>query len=81
MSRVLNAIEMGFVRIVEMYPNEYILVKIIEIDHEKGRETGIAIYTASTWQELSEYAKKEGIINDTIILQGEKLMPVMGNLL
>ena len=72
---------MGFVRIIELYPNDYILVKIIEIDHEKGRETGIAIYTASTWQELSDYAKEEGIINDTIILQGENLIPVMGNLL
>jgi hypothetical protein len=32
---------MGFVRIEEMYPNEYILVRITEIDHDKGRETAM----------------------------------------
>jgi len=81
MSKINNAKEMGFVRIEEEYPDEYILVTIIEIDHEKGREVGIAIYTAKTWEELSDYAKKEGILNDTIILQGVNLMPVLGNLL
>ena len=81
MSRVINATAMGFVRIVEMYPDEYILVKIIEIDYSKGREIGIAIYTASTWQELSDYAKKEGIINETTVLQGENLTPIIGGLI
>jgi len=81
MSRIVNAVEMGFVRIVEMYPDDYILVKIVEINHEKGREIGVAIYTAKTWDELSAYAVKEGILNETIILQGENLIPVLGNLI
>ena len=81
MSKIINAVEMGFVRIVEMYPNDYILVRIIEIDYDKGREVGIAIYTASSWEELYSYAKKEGIVGETIVLQGENLVPVLGGIL
>ena len=81
MSRVINAVAMGFVSIAEEYPNEYILVRIVEINHEKGVEKGIAIYTASSRDELVSYAKKEGIIGETIILQGENLIPVLGGLL
>jgi len=81
MSKIENAKEMIFVRIVEEYPDEYILVKIIEIDHEKGRKIGLAIYTASSWEELHTYAEKEGITQDTIILTGLNLMPVLGGLL
>ena len=81
MSKINNAVEMGFIRIVEMYPNDYILVRIIEMDHENGREIGIALYTASSWEELCVYAKNEGIINETIVLQGENLVPVLGGIL
>jgi len=81
MSKVMDATEMGFIRIAEMFPDEYILVRIIEINHEKGKETGIAIYTAKSRDELVAYAKKEGIICNTIILQGENLVPVLGGLL
>jgi hypothetical protein len=81
MSKVMNATEMGFIRIAEMFPDEYILVKIIEIDHKKGKETGIAIYTAESRDELVAYAKKERSLGNTIILQGENLVPVLGGLL
>jgi len=81
MSKVINATVMGFVAIAEMYPNEYILVKIVEINHENGKETGIAIYTAKTREELVAYAKTENILGNTVILQGENLVPVLGGLL
>ena len=81
MSRIVNATAMGFVRIVEMYPDVYILVRIIEIDHDKGKEVGVAIYTASSREELDAYAKSEGIVNETIVLQGENLTPVLGGIL
>jgi len=81
MSRVMDASAMGFVRIAEEYPDEYILVRIIEINHEKGKMIGIALYTAKTRSELVAYAKKEGIIKETVILQGENLIPVLGGLL
>jgi len=81
MSEVVNATVMGFVSIVEAYPDEYILVRIVEIDHNNGRATGIAIYTASSYDELTAYAKNEGIINETIILSGENLTPVLGGLI
>jgi len=81
MSRVMNAIEMGFVRIAETYPDEYILVRIIEINHEKGRMIGIALCTAKARAELVAYAKKEGIFDETVILQGENLIPILGGLL
>ncbi|MDR2591035.1 MAG: hypothetical protein LBC71_08645 [Oscillospiraceae bacterium] len=81
MSKVMNGVAMGFVRIVEMYPNEYILVRVLEVDYSKGREIGIAIYTASSREELDIYAKNEGLINETTVLQGENLTPVIGGLL
>ena len=43
MRKIEDATIMGFVRIEEMYPDEYILVKIVEIDHSKGRLTGVAL--------------------------------------
>jgi len=42
----------------------------------------LAIYTSASRDELVAYAKKkEGIIGETIILQGENLIPVLGGLL
>ena len=78
MSKVMNTTVMGFVRIAETYPDEYILVRIVEIDHDKGRETGIAIYTAAAREDLTAYAKEKSIDGETIILQGENLTPVLG---
>ena len=81
MPKVANATIMGFVRIAETYPDEYILVRIVEIDHDKGRETGIAICTAASREELTAYVKNESINGETIILQGENLTPVLGGVL
>ena len=81
MSKILNAAVMGFIKIVESYPDEYILVKTIEINHNNGNAVGIAIYTASSREELTAYAKKEGIISETVILQGENLAPIVGGLI
>ena len=77
----MDATAMGFIRIVEAYPDLYILVKIIEIDHDNGKAVGIALFTAASHEELSAYAKNKGIINETIILQGENLVPMIGGLL
>jgi len=80
-SKVINAAAMGFISIAEAYPDLYILVRIIEINHDNGKAVGIALYTASSHEELSAFAKEEGIINETIILQGENLVPMIGGLL
>jgi len=77
----MNATAMGFINIVETYPDVYILVRIVEIDHDNGRAVGIALYTAASQEELSAYAKKKGLINETMILQGENLVPMIGGLL
>jgi len=81
MSRINNAAVMGLVGIAETYPDYYILVKIVEIDYENGRETGIALYTSSTWQELEDFIKKEGLLEETTIVQGVNLLPLIGGLL
>ena len=81
MPKVIDAAVMGFIKIAETYPNEYVLARIVEIDHAIGKETGIAIYTASTWEELEVYAKSEGIIEETTIIQGENLIPIIGGFL
>jgi hypothetical protein len=81
MSKIINATATGFINIVEAYPDLYILVRIIEIDPDNGRAVGIALYTATSQEELTAYAKKEDIINETMILQGENLVPMVGGLL
>jgi hypothetical protein len=81
MQKVENAETRNFVNIVEAYPDEYILVKIVEIDHDKGAETGIPLYTGATRGELVALSKREGIFAKTMILEGENLLPVIGGLL
>ena len=81
MHKIENATAMGFVRIAEAYPNEYILAKIVEIDHSKGRETGIPLYLSESWGELADKARNDGLNTETIILQGDNLKPVLGGLL
>jgi len=81
MSKVVDSTVMGFIRIAEAYPDEYILVRIVEINHDKGVERGIAIYTAALREELTAYARNEGLLGETIILQGENLAPVLGGVL
>ena len=81
MRKIEDATTMGFVRIAETYPDEYILVKIVEIDHSKGRETGLPLYLSENWSELAKKARKDGLNSETIILQGDNLMPVLGNML
>jgi hypothetical protein len=72
---------LSFVRIMEAYPDDYILVRIAEIDHDKGTQTGTAIYTSASRKDLVSLTKREGIGNGTIILQGENLAPMIGGLL
>ena len=73
--------EMSFVRIAEKYPDNQILVKIVEIDHDKGRETGIVLCIGDTRKELVDYSKSNDILEDTIILEGVNLMPVLRGIL
>jgi hypothetical protein len=79
--KIENAETQNFVNIVEVYPNEHILVRIVEINHEKGVEKGIPLFTSTARSELVALSKQEGIRNETIILNGLNLMPVIGGLL
>jgi hypothetical protein len=72
---------MNFMKISETYPDAYILVKIVEIDHSKGKETGTVLYTSESRDELANLSKNGAIAERTIILQGENLIPVMGGVL
>ncbi|MCL2087511.1 MAG: hypothetical protein FWH05_07985 [Oscillospiraceae bacterium] len=81
LEKIENEKEISFLRIGEMYPDSYILVRITEIDHTKGRERGVAIYTSESRSELAKISNKENLIENTIILQGVNLMPVFGGLL
>ena len=78
--KIEDATAMGFVRIEEEYPDEYILVKIVEIDHGKGKETGLPLYLSESWSELALKAKSDGLNTETIILQGVNLKPELGGL-
>ena len=73
--------EMSFVSIEETYPDNHILVKIIEINHDKGRESGVVLCTSDTREELVAYSKSKNIIEDTIILVGVNLTPVLRGIL
>ena len=72
---------MSFVAIAEAYPDEYVLVKVDEIDHVKGKETGFVLCVSESRDELVTYSQSEGIVNDTVIVSGENLTPVLGGLL
>ena len=74
-SRVMSFIEIG-----ETYADEYILVKIVEIDHDKGVETGIPVCVSSDLDELYE-VEKSIIGISMIILPGDELIPGLGGLL
>ena len=75
-----NVSEMSFVEIGELYPDCYILVQIIEINHEKGLEIGIPLYVSNDRLELSEVGKGiDGV--SMIILPGDDLIPELGGLI
>jgi hypothetical protein len=80
MRKIENASIMNFVNLVELYPDEYILAKIVEIDYDKGKETGTALFASKSRDDLVIVAKNEGILSDTIILQGENLHPMFGGM-
>ena len=73
--------ELSFLRISEMYPDEYILARIVEIDHSVGKETGIVLCVSESRNELNSFAKNENIIEETIVIEGDNLTPVLGGLL
>jgi hypothetical protein len=72
---------MSFVKVEEDYPNDYILVRIVEINHSIGREIGVVLCVSPERDELVTYIAKEGISEDIIILQGINLTPILGGLL
>ena len=79
--KINQAREMSFLRMREMYPNDYILVRIVKLDRKTGADTGIALYTSPKFEELFTYAKQEGSPEETITLHGENLIPMIGGLL
>jgi hypothetical protein len=81
MQKIDNTETQNFVNIVEVYPDEHILVEIVEINHDKGVEKGIPLYTSGTRGELVALSKHEDIRAKTIILDGLNLLPVVGGLL
>jgi hypothetical protein len=75
---VKNAREMSFVEIGETYPDDYILVQIVEIDHSKGRERGIPLFASRNRGELTK-VEMTGV--NTMILPGDGLIPGLGGLI
>jgi hypothetical protein len=78
MNKIIDAKEMSFLRIGEYYPNNYILIQIIEINHDIGKEVGIPLFTSNDSNELLEMSK---LLKNTTILPGDNLLPVLGGLL
>jgi hypothetical protein len=81
LEKIDDSVLRGFVQIAETYADSYILVKIAEIDHSKGRETGWAMYVSPSRDALVSLAKRENISTETVILQGENLLPMFGGIL
>ena len=77
---IKDAGAMSFVEIGEMYPDDYILVEIIKIDHSKGMETGRPLFISGSRVELTERSKTFSGVN-TMILPGDELIPGLGGLL
>lgn len=72
---------MNFVKISETYPDAYILVKIVELDYSKGKERGTVLYTSESRDELVALSRNEEIDGETVIMQGENLLPMVGDVL
>ena len=72
---------MSFLRIAEAYPDNYILVRITEINNSTGKETGIALYTGESYGELAEHARNNKIRNETIVVHGENMIPILAGIL
>ena len=81
MRMVKDAPVMSFLDIGEEYPDDYALVRIVEIDHSKGVQVGIVLCVSSSDSELYAYSNREGIAEITIVIQGDNLLPVLGGLL
>ena len=81
MRKISSSTEMSFIKIIETYPDEYVLVRITALDHNKGKEAGVALYASTSRDELSAVSRHGSIVGDSIILEGENLLPVLGGLL
>ena len=75
-TKIENAQEMSVVRIVEMYPDDYILVQIVTRDI-----TGIPLYTSKERLDLVRLVQNLNIATDTIIMEGENFDVRLGGLL
>jgi hypothetical protein len=78
---VKDAKEMSFVEIGETYPDDYILVQIVEIDHSKGRERGIPLFASRNRGELTKVDAPRMAGVSTMILPGDGLIPGLGGLI
>jgi len=72
LTKLINSQEMSLLRIAEQYPDEYILVKIIETDDKTGRTRGIALFISPSYAKLCRI--KKGLdVEKFIIIQGENM--------
>jgi len=63
-----NGQEMYCWQIEEKYPDHYILIKMVEMDYETGKETGIPLMLGDVMKELFKYD-----IEDSNVLTGDNL--------
>ena len=76
LQNVLNPEKMDFLEIEKKFPNDYILVKIIETD-DYGDELAIIIRTSSNRESLYACEERKEDTSNTTILTGNNLQSVL----
>ena len=79
--RVEEEAELSFLAIQANYPDRYILVRIVRLDYSRGIELGVPLYTGDSMESLGSLAVEQNILNGTVVLQGNNLLPVIGGIL
>ena len=80
-TRINNAPEMSFIKIEEMYPDAYILVKITDVDYSEGRERGVALYTSPIDDDFAYQKERKENPSGTIVLTGINRQAMVGGFL
>jgi len=71
-----NGQEMSYLQIIERYPDHYILIKMVEMDYNTGKETGIPLALSNEQEEF--FGRYEG---ENTVLTGNNLTFRIGGFL
>lgn len=79
MRKVENAVTESFAQISEGFPDDYLVVEIINIDYSKGEEIGRVVFICDSFDEAVDISADLDEMRTTILL-GINCMNFMGGI-